>query len=166
MFNRFRNWINTRAGAGAAATTVVLGGLCVATLLRGNFGTSAAAREAAGRVYVCAETGKTFAHTLRPGDEIPILSPHSGKPTGYEAEACYWAADGGVKDEPTWVLLNRYRGSKEATFCPDCGRLVVQLNPPAQAEVPPPPTRQEYAKTRAGRKRNAAAAQFEERQDE
>ena len=61
----------------------------------------------------------------------PVKSPHSGKETGYEPERCYWTADGKPKPEPTYVLLNAAVGKPGPTFCQDCKRLVVGLNPPA-----------------------------------
>jgi hypothetical protein len=94
--------------------------------------------------YVCSETGKSFRHRNELGETTPILSPYSGKNTGYPAEACYWTADGHVKKDPTWVLLNSQIGKPEPTFCPDCGRLVVGHNPDAVEGHRPPPTREEW----------------------
>jgi hypothetical protein len=95
--------------------------------------------------FICSETGKTFEHKLRLDEEIPVLSPYSGKNTGVPAEPCYWTAEGGTKDEPTWVLLNELCGKPGPTFCPDCGRLVVHRNPPPGSVAHPPPTQEEYA---------------------
>jgi hypothetical protein len=113
--------------------------------LVGDDPVTAASRD---RTYICAETGKAFRHKLKAGDIVPIDSPHSGKRTGYPAELCYWTADGGTKPDPTPVLLNSYAGKSGPTFCPDCGRLVVGLNPPPVAGADPPPKQNEYALSR------------------
>lgn len=90
---------------------------------------------AAVRVYMCSETGKTFEHKIRDGEDEPIYSPHSGKETGYIPEACYWTKgpDGKFKAKltPTYVILKRKLdpGSREKTYCPDCGKEVVGHNP-------------------------------------
>jgi hypothetical protein len=94
--------------------------------------------------YICTEAGKPFRHKNRAGETHPIQSPYSGKATGVIAEPCYWTADGGMKSEPTWVLLNELVGKSGPTFCPDCGRLVVGHNPRPGAGVHPPARRQEY----------------------
>ncbi|MBX3395120.1 MAG: hypothetical protein KF841_07095 [Phycisphaerae bacterium] len=80
-------------------------------------------------MYICSETGKTFAHVRRSGEPSPVLSPFSKKNTGYPAEKCYWTKDGKIKDTPTYVLLNEQAGKPGPTKCPDCGRLVVPHNP-------------------------------------
>ncbi|MCS7032719.1 MAG: hypothetical protein NZ561_01850 [Phycisphaerae bacterium] len=91
------------------------------------------------RMFIDAETGQTFRYEIKVGDTIPVRSPYTGRNTGYEAEACFWTKEGKPKREPTWVLLNTHRGKPEPTFCPDCGRLVVPLNPaPAEGQSPPP----------------------------
>ena len=88
------------------------------------------------RVYVCSETLKTFAHQLEPGEVEPILSPYSGKNTGYMAELCYWTKSGKRKKTPTYILLNEHLGRTEKTICPDCGREVVGHNPPPPENTP------------------------------
>ena len=104
------------------------------------------------------ENGKTFPHVNKAGDTFPLLSPYSGKNTGYIAEPCYWTASGGTKTQPTWVLLNQAIGKPGPTFCPDCGRLVVGHNPPPGPGVKPPPTKEEYAARHGGASPTAAAA--------
>ncbi len=110
----------------------------ISSYLRG--GTS----RAFSRTYICTETGKTFRHEPEKGETLPIYSPYSHKNTGMPGEACYWAADGKIKKEPTWVLLNSEVGKPEPTFCPDCGRLVVGHNPVPKPGDKPSPTREEY----------------------
>jgi hypothetical protein len=94
--------------------------------------------------YVCSETGKSFRHKNEMGETLPIYSPYSGKNTGYPGEACFWTADGQIKSEPTWVLLNEAIGKPGPTFCPDCGRLVVGHNPRPKPGAKPPQTQAEY----------------------
>src|SRR6266566_4710441 len=69
-------------------------------------GSSEAASESSRRTFICSQTLKPFEHELKEGETIPILSPFSGKATGYPAELCYWTADGQSKPTPTVVLLN------------------------------------------------------------
>jgi hypothetical protein len=95
------------------------------------------------RVFVCSETGKIFQHTVKIGDTFPLRSPHSGKETGYRAEACYWTRVGQIKTAPTWVLLNQSVGKPGPTFCPDCDRLVTEMNNPPVQGHPAPPTQEE-----------------------
>lgn len=105
--------------------------------LRGGMG--AVEDATSGRVYIDDATGKTFTHDIKAGETLPVEAPSGGR-TGYPAEACYWTADGSVKSEPTWVVLNAMKGSKGRTFCPDCGREVVSHNPPAVEGHKAPPT--------------------------
>lgn len=96
------------------------------------------------RMYVCSETGKSFRHKIQVGDIVPILSPFTGKETGYPAEACYWTPEGTIKQNPDWVILNGVLGKPGPTFCPICGRLVVGHNPDPPPGSRPPPTQSEY----------------------
>lgn len=96
-------------------------------------------------VFIDARTGKSFGHTMKEGEMLPIEAPSGGK-TGYPAEFCWWNKDGSQRAEPYPVLLNHYKGQKGPTFCDDCGRLVI---PQATAPRPgdkAPPTREEYSK--------------------
>lgn len=145
-----REFINSPKGRvvttlAAVALCVVAVGVLVWVLLAGS---NPAVRSSTDRVFMCAETGKTFSYTIRVGDTIPVISPHSGRKTGYEPELCYWTADGKVKRNPTYVLLNETVGKSGPTFCPDCGRLVVAMNPVAIEGNPPPPTQRELADRR------------------
>ena len=88
------------------------------------------------RVYICSATLKTFEHQLQPGEVEPIISPYTGKNTGYLAEMCYWTKNGKRKKTPTYVLLNEHLGRKEKTYCPECGREVVGHNPPPPENTP------------------------------
>lgn len=104
-------------------------------------------------IFICSETGKAFTGTLEIGESPILMSPYSGKRTGYPAELCYWTADGQVRKEPFPVLMNEQVGKIGPTFCPDCGRLVVLHNPVPEPGKMPPLTRekyeQKYAKTKA-----------------
>lgn len=111
-----------------------------------SFGRSPAALASSKAVFVCSKTGKSFEMELTPGLTNPVLSPYSNEKTGFPAEACYWTKDGKAKEEPTYVLLNSFIGSRDATFCPDCGRLVRPRNPRAVEGSTPPPTREQYTR--------------------
>ena len=126
-----------------------LGFATFAWFVYSQFGNSAAAATA-DRVFVDAQTGQTFQHTLKIGETQPVEAPSGGK-TGYEAEPCYWTADGGGKPEPTWVLPQvKVDPTAGPTFCPDCGRLVTPRNPQPGLGITPPPTKAEYDKRRGG----------------
>ena len=142
--NKFRKWLKSRGGKVVTiVSSLVL--LTFATVQILSFFRSSTSDEAFFTTYICTETGKPFRHKNQMGETLPILSPYSGKNTGIPAEACYWTADGSIKTEPTWVLLNK----SGPTFCPDCGRLVVGHNPKPGPNSTPPPTQQEYALTRS-----------------
>jgi hypothetical protein len=141
-----REFLNGPAGKGIAIGVVVIGLAVGFFSMRKNLGAGEAAYLSTDRVFIDTENGKTFTHTLKVGDMIPIKSPYSGKNTGVEAERCYWTKDGKAKTTPTYVLLNSRKGASEPTFCPDCGRLVVPLNPSAVVGGTPPPTKEEYDK--------------------
>jgi hypothetical protein len=148
-----RERLNRSGALGKGVMIVaVLGVLALAVwMMRDTFGPSTAARMHAERVYVCAETGKSFKYSPGENELYPVMSPNSGKKTGYPGEACYWTKDGKLKQEPTWVLRNNFKGVKGATFCPDCDRW---MDPNAGTPVPgmdPPPTREEFAKQRKGK---------------
>lgn len=148
MMERIRKILKGPAGKIIAAIAVIAGIVFMLQGMRGLFGESVEAREARDRVFVCSETMKPFEYTIKLGDNIPVLSPHSGKNTGFPAEFCYWTADGKVKQEPTPVLLNARINKPGATYCPDCQRLVVEFNPPPIQGSPPPPKKGEIQEDR------------------
>jgi hypothetical protein len=122
-----REWLQEKLGVGGAVVVCVVAvGLVVYLVFFREASPVASAND---RVFICAETGLTFNHTIKDGEKNPVYSPHSGKNTGFPAEACHWTRDGGVKLEPTYVLLNEYIGKEGPTICPDCGRKVRRLNP-------------------------------------
>jgi hypothetical protein len=129
----------------AAAVGILLVGIALAAWsIKSTLGPDQAAVWAANATFVCAESGKPYTHQIQRGESIPMMSPFSGKKTGYPAELCNWTADGKPKEQFTPVLLNSYVNKPGPTFCPDCGRLVVPQNAPASPDRRPPPTRQEY----------------------
>jgi hypothetical protein len=106
---------------------------------------SATVRDERTRPFIDSVTMQPFTHVLEKGESIPVDAPSGGK-TGYPGELCYWSKDGGTKTDPTVVLLNSWVHKPGPTFCPDCGRLVVALNPAPNPNRPPPPTKEEYEK--------------------
>jgi hypothetical protein len=139
-----REFFRTPAGQATAAGLLLVAVAAFYFSFRNTFGESEAAHASRHRTFICSQTGRTFTYTLRPGDSIPVHSPHSRSNTGYPPEYCYWTADGEQKTEPTIVLLNQYKGGSGPTFCPDCDRLVVQMNPPPSARPTAPPTSAQY----------------------
>ncbi|MGA2229800.1 MAG: hypothetical protein ABSH22_02645 [Tepidisphaeraceae bacterium] len=113
-------------------------------IIWGHLNSNPAAQAVTDPIFMDAETGYVFHAKISAGMSYPVISPDTGKPTGYEPELCYWTKDGHVKSDPTPVLLNIYRGISGPTFCPDCGRLVVAHNPMAIEGQRPPPTEAEY----------------------
>jgi hypothetical protein len=91
--------------------------------------------EANTRICVCTETGRSFPHRAKAGEEEPIVSPFTGRRTAWTAEACYWTRDGRAKRTPTYVVLKERMGINERTICPDCGREVVGHNPLPPADL-------------------------------
>lgn len=138
----FKEMLSGKAGPVIAGVIILVGGFLIWNNASGSF-TNPALADNYNRLFICAETGKEFRYGLKLGDTIPVKSPYSGKETGFEAEACFWTKDGKPTEKPTYVLLNSHKGGKEPTFCPDCGRLVRPLNPPAGEGTQPPPTEAE-----------------------
>ena len=93
------------------------------------------------RLYLCSETHKTFNHTKKIGEEVPVHSPFSEKRTGYPCEPCYKTKKDNVyRDQPYYVTLNKYFDKDGPTVCPDCGREVVGHNPDPRPIHPDAPT--------------------------
>jgi hypothetical protein len=104
--------------------------------ISGFLGATEAAASSSDRVYINAKTGEKQFVTISKGFMTPADS--------YEAEKCFWTKDGKPKDDPTYVLTNEAQGKPGPTFCPDCDRRVVPLNPPASTINPAPPTKSEW----------------------
>ena len=143
MLEALRKLLETSAGKVVAAV-VILAGLVFVYVSARNVMTSEAEESSANRMFIDIETGKPFRYRLSEGDTIPVDAP-SGEKKGFPAEACYWTKDGKAKEEPTWVMTNNWKNSRDPTFCPDCGRLVVTHNPAPEEGRNPPPTKEEYA---------------------
>ena len=151
MIESLQKFFKTPAGMVVAGLLVIVG-LFFAKSSVHSFTTSDAEDMASHRMFIDSVTGKPYPLELKVGMPFPCPAPSGGN-TGYPAELCYWTADGKTKKDPTYVLLNSYKGSNEPTFCPDCGRLVVGHNPPPHGQ-PPPPTKAEYEKRGLGRHAN------------
>ena len=147
MLEQLRKFLQSGAGKVVGALFVLIGLVAIVYAFK-SVTTSQGVEDASNRMFIDAETGRPFPHRISIGDPIPVKAP-GGKMTGYPAEACYWTKDGKVKDTPTYVFVEGvWKGTKEPTFCPDCGRLVVGHNPRASADRTPPPTKEEYAQGR------------------
>jgi hypothetical protein len=82
------------------------------------------------RVMIDAETGEVFEnYRITEGAAGPWEHPTTGRKTLFQPEVCYWTRDGKAKLDPTYVLLNEFKGESGQTICPDCGRVVVAHNP-------------------------------------
>lgn len=141
-------WLQTKSGQLFSWAAIGVAAVCVAWAVIQMFSSSSEEAFANSRTYVCIESGKPFKVQATLDMQVPARSPYSGKNTGYPAEACLWNKDGSAKTEPTWVVVNETLGKREPTFCPDCGRLVVGHNPTPSERGKPPPTREEYSKSR------------------
>ncbi|MEM9916426.1 MAG: hypothetical protein AAF911_15855 [Planctomycetota bacterium] len=150
MAQGIREWLSTPSGKIAVGAIFAVAFLVFVWNIVGTFGGSPAAAIANERTFIDAETLEPFSYTLKSGDMVPIDAP-SGPGNGYPAEACYWTADGQIKDDPTWVLLNGLvpESSRGPTFCPDCDRLVVSRNPQPGPQSQPPPTPEELEQDRS-----------------
>jgi len=136
-----REFFDSTAGKLVAAGLILIGGYFLYSQIRNATGSPADAL--LNQPYIDSTTMQPFNHKLQIGETIPVLAPSGGN-TGYPAEECFWNKDGTAKSTPTYVLLNKYLGKPGPTFCPDCGRLVVERNPLPGPGVKPPPTQQEY----------------------
>ncbi len=125
-----REFLQSRAGTVTAGAVTLV---CLVFIIWYLFSGGAPELDVDSRTYICSESGKVFKAKIKDGESWPVTSPYSKKRTGYPAERCYWTKDGGVKKDPTYVLLNEDIGKPGPTICPDCGRKVYKHNP-----APPP----------------------------
>ncbi len=78
------------------------------------------------RLFMCAETQKTFRHVMARDETVPVMSPHSSKKTGYPCYPCFRTADGEIRDQPVnHVILNKDLDKEGPTECPVCGHMVT-----------------------------------------
>lgn len=149
MFQGVREFLNSDKGRYAAWAILVIGIVFGGWVSYQSLADEAGADEARQRTFIDAKTGTPYRVSIDESFTIPAMAPSGGK-TGYPAELCAWTKDGQLKDDPTPVLLNKYAGKRGPTFCPDCGRLVVERNPVYRPGItplpPPPPTQAEYRK--------------------
>jgi hypothetical protein len=138
-----REFLNSGKGKGIAAALVVIVVAFLGYSLLARLGPDEVTAIANKPMAICSQTGRTFRVTLERGMTFPAESPYSGSKTGYPAEACYWNADGSIRKEPYYVLLNGYVGKPGPTFCPDCQRLVYPQSVAPQPGDKPPPTKAE-----------------------
>jgi len=131
-----REYLQSRAGKNVAVAVVAVGVLAAIISMWSSFKAPDEIADASAPMFINAQTLQAKRIKLDPNQPLP-----SG---WYKAELCYWTKDGKPKDDPTYVILNKNRGKPEPTFCPDCGRLVREHNPPGGVGFRPPPTEQEY----------------------
>src|SRR5215207_8876924 len=105
MIEKLRAYFQTGAGKGIGIGLAVVAVLVMVWSIRDVFGPSDAQSISTDRVFIDAKTGRTFRHTIKTGEKLPVDAPSGGK-TGVPAETCYWTKDGQTKKEPTYVLLN------------------------------------------------------------
>ena len=142
MFEKLRKYFETPVGRGIGIGFSVLVILVAIFFIKSTL-TDETHKLGSTQMFVDVTTQKPFAHEIQAGESIPVTAPSGGK-TGYPAEACTWTKDGGIKTDPTYVVLNETMGKELPTFCPDCGRLVVGHNPAASTDRKPPITETEY----------------------
>lgn len=115
-------------GAGALLAVVLLS--AAGYLFYNNYWNAAADEPVdTARWFKCTGDDNAFTYAMKKGEKPPVACPACKKTTAFPAEACYWTRDGGTKDKPTYVVLNKHLGKEGDTICPDCGRVVVGHNP-------------------------------------
>jgi len=100
-------------------------------LLAGSLGGGDAIKsQSRNRVLIDSESLEVFESFPVPdGSVYPLKNPDTGENNLFPAERCHWTRDGKYTPEPTFVLLNSYKGVQGDTICPDCGRRVTGHNP-------------------------------------
>lgn len=84
------------------------------------------------RVLMDSETGEQFEIEISPDTEpYPHVNPKTGTTTLFPTEVCY-ARGCGSFPKGTRVILNVWLDKKGPTYCPNCGALVVPMNPDAR----------------------------------
>ena len=105
---------------------------------------SAAQRASDDPVFIDAVTGRTFHATVHVGETMPVMSPYTGRKTGYPVAWSWWSRSGKPLVKPQPVLMNSWIGKKGPTFAPQSGRLVYPMETKPYPGERPPPTRKEY----------------------
>ena len=146
MLDALQDFSHTTLGRLATAVFVVLALLAMGWSAMRNFGPNSAQRYSDAPLFIDSVTGKAFNYQLKIGDTIPVLSPFTGKHTGYPASFSYWSKDGSILKQPEPVLLNSWIGKAGPTFAPLSGRLVTANEKPPRPGSKPPPTKKQYEK--------------------
>ncbi len=141
--NGIREFLQSTMGKTVASALVVAVIIASFFFMRSSLSYSEGIQSSRTRTFVDTGTNLPFQVEVKEGMTIPVKAP-SGQ-DGYEFdETCSWTKDGHVSDHATYVLMNKTLRKPGPTFCPECGRLVVENNPPAAEGVKPPPTKAEY----------------------
>jgi len=119
------------------ALGVLASGYLIYSLVFSGYDPGEASRR---RAMIDTKTEEVFTrYRLEEGQSPPYENPKTGERTLMPAEKCYWTKDENgqwaAKLEPTYVLLNAYKGEEGSTICPDCGREVVGHNPTPPTEL-------------------------------
>lgn len=130
-----------RFGLVAGVVALLLGLGCIYYFVIAGDGQREISQASNSRLYID-EAGNTFQRRLEVGQEFAATSPAGKK--AFPAELCYWTREGKTKPTPTPVFLVQHIKPGLPTFCPDCGRLVVLMNPAPTEGSTAPPTQAEY----------------------
>jgi hypothetical protein len=144
MLNRFQEWLHTAVGRITVVGVLIIALADTGWSMMRYFGPNAAQQYSNAPLFIDSVTGKTFHYQLKIGDTIPVLSPFTGRNTGYPAAFSYWSKSGRILAHPEPVLLNTWLGKRGPTFAPLSGRLVVADEKPPRPGSTPPPTKAQY----------------------
>ena len=104
---------------------------------------SAAQQAGENRIFIDAVTGKTFHAVVHIGETYPVISPYTGRKTGYPVAWSWWSRSGKPLAKPQPVLMNSWVGKPGPTFAPGSGRMFYPMETrPYPGERPPPAKRQ------------------------
>ncbi len=105
---------------------------------------SAAQQASEDRIFIDSVTGKTFRAPVHIGETFPVMSPYTGRKTGYPVAWSWWSRGGRPLAKPQPVLMNSWVGKSGPTFAPLTGRLVYPMETKPYPGERPPPTKQQY----------------------
>lgn len=126
-----------------------IGGLLVLLVLgiwriAAGISPSAAERASNDPTFIDSVTGHVFQHAVHVGETMPVLSPFTGRRTGYPVAWSWWSKSGHVLTKPQPVLMNSWIGKGGPTFAPGSGRLVYPMESRPLPGARPPPTKRQY----------------------